>query len=104
MARQTGALRNVLRSLVSDLHLVREAFETPNAQPYCDGPHRHNREWCVIYLNDSWHRFCRQLVIASAVCEPLTLSGLQVPQVPGLGSEQDVLARLRTMPGRPRPR
>jgi hypothetical protein len=42
-------------------------------------------------------------VIASAVCEPLTLSGLQVPQVPGLGSEQDVLARLRTMPGRPRP-
>jgi hypothetical protein len=90
-------------SLLGALRLVRVAFASPSPAAACDNPHLHNREWCVVYLSDSWHRFCRRLVLTSAVLEPVTLSGVPVLRVPGLASEKDVLVRLRTMPGPARP-
>lgn len=96
------SLRHALLSMQRELALVRETFLATDLGPSCVDPHMNNREWCAVYLNDAWHRFCRRLVISSAILEPRTLSGTAVPRVAGLSSESDVLRRVRQLPGRPR--
>src|SRR5437588_89038 len=93
------SLRDAYRALLGDLDLVLASFGVADQSAACIDPHRNNREWCVLYLNDAWHRFCRTVVIGSAIYQPLTLSGSVVPRVAGLSNEDDVLTRLRTMPG-----
>lgn len=101
--RDAAAFRRALTGLQGDIGAVRQAFTVPDAVPSCDLPHRNNREWCALSLNDAWHRFCRRLVISSAICGPQTLSGTVVQPVTGLRAEFDVLGRLRKQPGPPRP-
>lgn len=103
MGGKPHALRDALLGLLGELALVRISFATPDVAPTCADPHLNNREWCTVFLNDGWHRFCRRLVILSAVSAPRTLSGTTIAPVAGLNSETDVLARLRLMPGPPKP-
>ncbi len=97
------ALRDAFAAFHAELELVVSAFATASVAPSCDAPHMHNREWCVVYLNDAWQRFCRELIIASAVYEPRTLSGSVIGRAAGLTSEQDALTLLRTKLGQRRP-
>jgi hypothetical protein len=101
--KQPNALRDALVGLLTELTLVRVSFATGNAAASCADPHLNNREWCAVFLNDAWHRFCRRLVILSAIAHTVTLSGTVITPVAGLSSELDVIARLRTMPGPPKP-
>lgn len=51
-------------------------------------------EMCVMRLDDAWARFCRELVILSAGCAPLTVAGLRVPRAAGISARREVIPRL----------
>lgn len=101
--KEPGAFRHALLSLRRDIGMLRAAFAAVDVAPACAEPHRHNREWCAVYLNDSWQRFCRRLVLSSAVLEPVSLSGKIVRPVPGLRSQRETLAALRRVLAPKRP-
>lgn len=48
----------------------------------------------IIQLHDAWARFCREVVILSAGCRPVTATGLRLSRVPGVSSRRDVIPRL----------
>jgi len=47
-------------------------------------------EMCAIRLQDSWARFCSELVILSALKEPVTRGGHRLTQAVGIKSIRDV--------------
>ena len=52
------------------------------------------REMCVIRLQDSWARFCRELVLLSCWAEPVTAQGKRVTRVPNIRRAHDVIPTL----------
>ena len=52
------------------------------------------REMCVIRLHDTWHRFCRELILLSAGGKPITANGVRLSRSPGVNSYQDVVPAL----------
>jgi len=56
-------------------------------------------ECCTLRLHDSWARYCRSVVFASAADEPSALDGSIIARAPGIASRDDVwphlAARLR---------
>jgi hypothetical protein len=72
-------------------------FDTPLPDPPggCPPVHLSSEEMCVIRLYDSWSRFCRSLIIASAADRPATLGGVRLGRAPGISHRQDVLPTLR---------
>jgi hypothetical protein len=53
-------------------------------------------EMVVIRMHDSWSRFCRDLVITSAVGNTQTLGGLKIPKSSVINSRSDVIPALLT--------
>src|SRR6266852_6287401 len=60
----------------------------------CQAIHQKNRELCVIQIHDAWARFCRELIVQSAACRPVSLGGSVIPLAPGVTHRNDVMARL----------
>ena len=48
----------------------------------------------VIQLHDAWARFCREIVILSAGCRPVTAAGNRLSRVAGVSGRRDVIPRL----------
>ena len=58
-------------------------------------------EMCVIRLQDSWARFCRDLVVLSCWAERITIGGKRVARAPGILRARDVIpALISTYPKR----
>ncbi len=51
-------------------------------------------EMVVIRMHDAWSRFCRDLVITSAVGNTQTLGGVTIPKSPVINSRADVIPAL----------
>ena len=51
-------------------------------------------EMVVVRLLDSWARFCRNLVVMSAGCRPLTATGNRLPTAPSVARASDVIPAL----------
>jgi hypothetical protein len=64
----------------------------------CPPRHRDGREMCAIRLHDAWARFCRELVLASAM-GTLTMTGTRVNAANGIGSLDDALGKVMTGQG-----
>lgn len=56
--------------------------------------YRLSGEMTVIRLLDAWARFCRELVIISAGCNPLTVRGTQLARAPGIKRRTEVIPTL----------
>ena len=103
------SLGDLYRRFLRETTLIIGRFEAP---PSGSAPvvtveqiHRDCREMCVLRLHDSWARFCRELIILSAGCRPVTLTGFPVPLAPHIRGRSDVLPMLRSLyPGRRRRR
>ena len=52
------------------------------------------REMCAIRLYDAWARFCRELILISAVEKPITISGRILPAAPSIRKRKDVIIKL----------
>lgn len=62
-----------------------------------DARAKYKREALVIRLQAAWYRFCRELVIQSAACTPVTTTGVTIPKAPKIATRQDVIPRLRAL-------
>ena len=51
---------------------------------------RESRLFCVVRLQHLWGEFCRELLVRSAVGGASTISGIYLPQVPGIKRAKDV--------------
>lgn len=51
-------------------------------------------EMCLMRVYDAWSRFCRELIIVSAACQPYTARGLQLPKAPGISKRREVIPAL----------
>jgi hypothetical protein len=71
--------------------LPKDEYDKVNCIPV----HDYCAEMCVIRLHDAWSRFCRELVLLSAACRPLSASGRPVPLAPGISSKANVFAKLQ---------
>ena len=97
----TYSLRGLYSKFLRETTLTIGRFETPppNAAAVVAVEHIHRdcREMCVLRLHDAWARFCRELVILSAGCRPITLNGARIPFAPHISGRNDVLPRLRSL-------
>ena len=53
------------------------------------------KEMCIIRLQDSWSRFCRELILSSAGSRPKTSGGVRLPHAPGIYKYSDALTMLQ---------
>jgi len=51
-------------------------------------------EMAAIRLHDSWARFCREIILSSAVDEPSTAQTIQLPKAPGILRRSDAIASI----------
>lgn len=51
-------------------------------------------DFTIVLLHDSWARFCRSLVLISAACNPITLSGVRLTKAPGIQRIDQVIPHL----------
>lgn len=65
--------------------------------------HQLTQEMCVIQLNDAWARFCREIVIVSAVGRTTTLSGSFIAPAPQISGRSNVIPTLLRSYARRRP-
>lgn len=73
------------------------------AQSSCSVIHLYGQEMCVVRLIDAWSRFCRELIILCAGCQPVTAGGSIVPLAPGIASRIEAVAHLVHSPGAKEP-
>lgn len=59
---------------------------------------RATTEFCVLRLHDSWSRYCRSIVIASAA-GAITSAGTRLPRTKGVRGFSSVPARLKAIEG-----
>jgi hypothetical protein len=76
-------------------HIFAKGHET------CSASHGWTQEMSVVRLQDSWSRFCRELVIISASERPVTAAGTLVPLAPGISRRSDALNALHVVYTRP---
>jgi len=57
-------------------------------------------EMAVVRLHDSWSRFCRELVIVSALGNTITLGGMPLTASPGITDRASVIPVLKKKPPR----
>lgn len=95
-------LETLLRRFLIETQTLLTGFAAPLPAGPMDCPpvHRASREMGVLRLWDGWTRFCRELVIASAVSRPVTVAGLHLPKAPNVQRRRDVLPLLRLSFGR----
>ena len=91
-------LRRVHEAFLQQAENACAAFAAVALAKDCVGPHRNNREWCVVYVYDAWARFCRSLILESAYAAPTTISGALVSAV--VPSESAALSVVRKGFGR----
>lgn len=47
-------------------------------------------EMCLVRAQDSWARFCRELIVSSAYAQPITIDGRTVRRAENISTRQDV--------------
>jgi hypothetical protein len=82
---------------VVETNLLVEMFETSANEDRCKKIHSSGREGCVIRLNDCWSRFCRELIIQSASCRPITMSGKKLPLAPMINKRNEVIPKIKNL-------
>ena len=56
----------------------------------CEPVHKDGRAYLVIWLQDLWGQFCRELVLRSAIGGCETRTGLRLKRVPGIKHVHDI--------------
>ena len=92
-----NSLITIYRKFAKETALLEQAIESPCStvslqQRDFDG--QLVREMCVMRLQDSWARFCRDLVIMSSWAEPMTAQGSRVAKAPRIRRARDVIPTL----------
>jgi hypothetical protein len=94
----TQSLLGCYRRFLAESTWLLVAFDEALAGGKAGAPmspvHRLSGEMTVIRLHDAWGRFCRELVVSSAACRPLTASGVRLPRPPGIRGRRDVVPYL----------
>ncbi len=57
-------------------------------------PNQLQCEMCVVRLHDAWARFCRELIITSALGKTLTISGVVLIRASGISTRITVIPQL----------
>src|SRR3546814_18217376 len=87
-----STLRAPLRSFYSEAAWLQCEFGL--AAKLRQPPNQLTCEMCVLRLHDAWARFCRELVIASAIGHTFTLGGTVLKAAPGISSRASVIPAL----------
>lgn len=96
-------LTDIYREFEVETQDVLSCFQTQlpieqHIKSSCSVIHLYGQEMCVIRLLDAWSRFCRELIILCAGCQPVTSSGQVVSLAPGITSRNDAVASLSNSP------
>ena len=107
LANLYGRFHGECEWLISEINKTLDIANVSSHDAAQERVYTRAQEMVIVRTIDSWGRFCRGIIIQSSFSTPRTLSGILVPNAPGIRSEGDALNRIsklyRSRPGREPP-